>query len=48
MPNKPNYKQVFARQKQYEDIVKIVTIAPELNIDLIDYLNNKKKKPSPE
>lgn len=22
MPNKPNYKQIFAKQKQYEDIVK--------------------------
>ena len=37
-PEAKNYKLVE------DDFIKIVTLAPELNVDLIEYLNNKKIK----
>lgn len=37
-PNIKNFKELVG---DFEEIVKIVTIAPEEDIDLIDYLNNK-------
>lgn len=40
-PSVKKFKEVTGG---YEDIVKIVTIAPEEDIDLIDYLNNRKIK----
>jgi len=40
-PNIENFKKVTS---DYEDIVKIVTLAPENNVDLIEYLNEKNIK----
>lgn len=40
-PKISNFKELVG---EYEDIVKIVTVAPELDNDLIDYLNSKNIK----
>lgn len=37
-PTVENFKNLVG---EYEDIIKIVTIAPEEDVDLIEYLNNK-------
>ena len=41
IPSVENFKKLIG---EYEDIIKIVTIAPENDIDLIDYLNEKNIK----
>ena len=41
VPSIKNFKKIAG---DFEDIIKIVTIAPENDIDLIDYLNDKKIK----
>lgn len=40
-PTIENFKNLVG---DFEEIVKIVTVAPEIDIDLIDYLNNKNIK----
>ena len=42
VPTIKNFKELVG---EFEDIIKIVTIAPELDIDLINYLKEKNIKP---
>lgn len=42
---KPTIENYAKLTKNYEDIIKIVTLAPELDEGLIEYLNNKNIKP---
>ncbi len=41
VPSVDNFKKLIG---EYEDIIKIVTIAPENDVDLIDYLNERNIK----